>query len=166
MYIPRLRGHMLPNDHLRGLVSCGLLMLVLSGTGAAQKGTAPNGYYPAGYNGATFTGRVVQTTDDTITLNYVHGSKTDTFEAYAAGPCNLPATKNKTQPMPLSKVQMGAVVTLFYEPKETKVYGKKQRKNQIIGILFLEENGRKVAEEHQAMFYCIAGASHFMGFQQ
>jgi len=166
MYIPRLRGHISPNDHLRELISWGLLMLVLSGTGAAQKGTAPNGYYPAGYSGATFTGRVVQTTDDTITLKYVHGNKTDMFEAYAAGPCNLPATKTTTQPMPLSKVQTGAVVTLFYEPKETKVDGKKQRKNQIIGILFLEENGRKVAEEHQAMFYCIAGASHFMAFQQ
>jgi hypothetical protein len=166
MYIPRFPGYISPRHHLRGLISCGLLMLVLNGTGSAQKGTAPNGYYPAGYNGATFTGSVVQTTDDTITLNYVHGSKTDTFEAYAAAPCNLPSSKTTTQPMPLSKVQTGAVVTLFYEPKETKVDGKKQKKNQVIGILFLEENGRKIKEEHQAIFYCVAGASNFMAFQQ
>lgn len=104
-------------DFLRRLLCSGLLMLVFSGTVVAQKGTAPNGYYPAGYNGATFTGRVVLTTEDTITLNYVHGSKTDTLEAYAITPCNLPSTKNTTQPMPLSQVQTGAVVTVFYEPK-------------------------------------------------
>ena len=148
------RRYISPDDHLRALISCGLLTLVLSGTGAAQKGTAPNGYYPGGYNGDTFTGKVVQTTDDTITLNYVHGSKTDTFEAYSTALCNLPSTKTTTQPMPLSKIQTGAVVTLFYESKETKVDGKKQRKNQVIGIVFLEENGRKVREEHQAIFYC------------
>jgi hypothetical protein len=74
------------DDHLRGLLCSGLLMLIFSGTVVAQKGTAPNGYYPAGYNGATFTGKVVLTTDDTMTLNYVHGSKTDTFEAYATAP--------------------------------------------------------------------------------
>lgn len=166
MYINRLPVYISADDHLRGLISYGLLMLALSGTGAAQKGTAPNGYYPAGYNGATFTGKVVQTTDDSVTLNYVHGNKTDTFEAYSAAPCNLPSSKTTTQPMPLSKVQPGAVVTLFYEPKETKVDGKKQKKNQVVGILFLEENGRKVKEEHQAMFYCVAGPSHFMAFQQ
>jgi len=164
MYIRRLPGYISPDEHLRGLIFYGLLTLVLSGTVAAQKGTAPNGYYPANYNGATLTGKVVQTTDDTITLNYVHGSKTDTFEAYATAPCNLPSTKTATQPMPLSKVQTGAVVTLFYEAKETKVDGKKQKKNQVVGILFLEENGRKVKEEHQAMFYCIGGPTQFMAF--
>ncbi len=164
MYIPR---RYISSDHLRELISCGLLMLVLSGTGAAQKGTAPNGYYPGGYAGSTFTGKVVQTTDDTITLNYVHGSKTDTFEAYSTTPCNLPSTKTTTQPMPLSKVQTGAVVTLFYQGKEIKVDGKKQKRNQVIGILFQEENGRKVAAEHQAIFYCIPGPfmSYFMAFE-
>ncbi len=156
------------DEHLRGLIVWGLLMLALSRTVAAQKGTAPNGYYPANYNGATFTGKVVQTTDETITLNYAHGSKTDTFEAYATAPCNLPSTKTTTQPMPLSKVQTGAVVTLFYETKEIKVDGKKQKKNEVIGIVFLEENGRKIKEEHQALFYCVPGPRKldFMTFQQ
>jgi len=126
------------DDHLRGLLCSGLLMLAFSGTVVAQEGTAPNGYYPAGYDGATFRGKVVLTTDDTISLNYVHGSKTDTFEAYATAPCNLPSTKTTTQPMPLSQVQTGAVITVFYEPKVTKIDGRKQKKNQVIGILFQE----------------------------
>ncbi len=154
-------------DDLRRLISSGLLMLVLIGMAAAQKGTARNGYYPSGYNGSTFTGKVVQTTDDTITLSYIHGSKTDIFEAFAAAPCNLPSSKISTQPMPLSKVQTGAVVTLFYAGRETKIDGKRQKRNQVIGILFLEENGRKVAEEHQAIFFCIPAPfmSYFMAFQ-
>ena len=156
------------DDHLRWLLCFGLLMLAFSGTVVAQEGTAPNGYYPAGYDGATFRGKVVLTTDDTISLNYVHGSKTDTFEAYATAPCNLPSTKTTTQPMPLSQVQTGAVITVFYEPKVTKIDGRKQKKNQVIGILFQEVNGRKVKEEHQALFYCIPGPGKldFMGFQQ
>jgi hypothetical protein len=153
-------------DHLCGLFCSGLLVLVLSGTVVAQKATAPNGYYPASYNGATFTGRVVLTTDDTITLNYVHGSKTDTFEAFATDPCNLPSTKTMTRPMPLSQVQTGAVVTVFYEPREIKVDTRKQKKNQVIGILFQEVNGRKVKEEHQAIFYCNPPIKlDFMAFQ-
>jgi hypothetical protein len=70
--------------------------------------------------------------------------------------------------MPLSQVQTGAVITVFYEPKETKIDGRKQKKNQVIGILFQEVNGRKVKEDHQAFFYCIPGPGKldFMGFQQ
>jgi len=63
-----------------------------------------------------------------------------TFEAYGTTPCNLPSTQTTTQPMPLSQVQIGAVVTVFYQPKETKVDGRRQKKNQVIGILFQEVN--------------------------
>jgi hypothetical protein len=53
---------------------CGLsCVLFLGALLVAQKGSAPNGYHPAGYGGSTFTGNVVQTTDSTITLNYIHG---------------------------------------------------------------------------------------------
>jgi hypothetical protein len=119
-------------------VFCGLFVLLLGGVVAAQQGTAPNNYNPVGYNGSIFSGRVVQTTDDSITLSYVHGSKTDTFEAY-------------------TKVQTAAVVTVYYEPKTVKVDGRKQKRNEVVGISFLEVNGRKVSEEHQAIFYCIPG---------
>jgi hypothetical protein len=138
-------------------VFCGLFVLLLGGVVAAQQGTAPNNYNPVGYNGSIFSGRVVQTTDDSITLSYVHGSKTDTFEAYTTTPCNLPANKTTTHPVPLSKVQTGAVVTVYYEPKTVKVDGRKQKRNEVVGISFLEVNGRKVSEEHQAIFYCIPG---------
>lgn len=156
------------SDHLRSLTYFGLLMLVFSGRATAQKGIAPNGYYPPGYYGSTFTGTVVLTTNDTITLNYVHGSKTETFEGYATAPCNLPSSKSTTQPMPLSKVKTGALITVFYEATNIKIDGRKQKKNLVIGILFQEVNGRKVKEEHQAIFFCVPGPGtlYFMIFEQ
>ena len=148
-------------------VSLGPIVLLLSAVMAAQQGTAPNNYYPVGYSGSIFTGKVVQATDDSITLSYVHGGKTDTFEAYATAPCNLPVSKTATRPAPLSIVQTGAVVTVYYETRTVKVGGRKQKKNQVIGISFLEVNGKSVSEEHQAIFYCIPGqpALYFRAFQ-
>jgi len=149
------------------LLCCQFFLFLLVGVLSAQQGTAPNNYYPAGYSGSTFTGKVVQTTDDTITLSYSHGNKTDTFEAYATAQCDLPSTKTVTRPMPLSQVQLGAVVTVFYQPITSKVNGKKQKRNQVIGILFQQVNGRQVAEEHQAIFFCVPKPfqSYFMAFQ-
>jgi hypothetical protein len=154
-------------DTAFGMVSGGLFVLLLGGSVAAQQGTAPNNYYPAGYSGSIYTGKVVQTTDDSITLSYVHGSKADTFEAYATAPCNLPANKTTTRPVRLSKVQTGAVVTVYYQSKTVKVDGRKQKRNEVIGISFLEVNGGKVSEEHKAIFYCIPGqpALYFKAFQ-
>lgn len=145
----------------------GLVVLLLSTVVGAQRGTAPNNYYPVGYNGSIFTGKVVQTTDDSITLSYAHGSKTDTFEAYATAPCNLPATKTSTRPVPLSKVQTGAVVTIYYETRTLRVGGRKQKRNEVVGISFLEVNGKSVSEQHQAIFYCIPEqpALYFRVFQ-
>ncbi len=138
-------------------IFCGAFVLLLGSVGVAQHGTAPNNYYPAGYMGATFTGKVAQTTDDSITLSFVQGSKTETFEAYATAPCNLPASKTTTRPVPLSKVQTGAVVRVYYQPSTFKVDGRKQKRNEVIGISFLEVNGGAVSEEHQAIFYCMSG---------
>lgn len=149
--------------NLRGL----FCVLLLGAALAAQKGSAPNGYYPAGYGGSTFTGKVVQTTDRTITLNYIHGSKTDVFEAYATAPCNVPSSATTTIPMPLSSVQIGAVVTVFYEGKTTKGGGHKEKKNQVIAISVLEEDGKKIPEARRAIFYCVTTPKlDFMAFPQ
>ena len=148
---------------------CQLFCVLLLGAAlAAQKGSAPNGYYPAGYGGSTFTGKVVQTSDRTITLNYIHGSKTDVFEAYATAPCNVPSSATTAIPMPLSNVQIGAVITVFYEGKTIKVGGHKEKKNQVIAISVLEEDGKKIPKERQLIFYCLNGPPRldFMAFPQ
>lgn len=148
---------------------CGpFCVLLFAAALAAQKGSAPNGYYPAGYGGSTFTGRVVQTTDSTITLNYIHGSKTDVFEAYATAPCNVPSSPATTVPMPISNVQAGTVVTVFYEGKTIKIDGRKEKRNQVIAISVLEEDGKKVPKERQLLFYCLDRPPRldFMAFPQ
>jgi len=141
-------------------------VLLLSTALAAQKGSAPNGYYPAGYGGSTFTGKVVQTSDRTITLNYIHGSKTDVFEGYATAPCNVPSSATTESPLPLSNLQIGTIVTAFYQTKTTKVGGQKEKKNQVIAISVLEEDGKKIPEERQLIFYCHDGRPRldFMAF--
>jgi hypothetical protein len=105
-------------------------------------------------------------TDDTVTLNYVHGSKTDTFEGYTTTPCNLPLTKSATQPTSLTGVPIGTIITVFYESKTINIDGRKQKKNQVLGLTFKEMNGKRVKEEHQAIFYCLPTpfASTFMAF--
>ena len=148
---------------------CALFCLLLLGTAlAAQKGSAPNGYYPAGYGGSTFTGEVAQTTDNALTLKYVHGDKTEVFEAYASAPCNLPSSATTASPTPLSKgVQIGDVVMVFYEGQTTKVSGHKEKKNQVIAISFLEEAGWKIPPERRAIFYCVTTPKlEFMAFSQ
>ncbi len=68
--------------------------------------------------------------------------------------------------MPLSRVQPNTVVTVYYETKTSKDGGQKKKKNQVIGISFLQVNGKTVAEEHRAIFYCIPVpfATNFMAF--
>jgi hypothetical protein len=89
------------------------------------------------------------------------------LEARANSPCNLPASKTSTAPTPFTQVKIGSIATVFYEARTIKVNGQKQKENQVIGISFLEVNGRPIAQEHRAIFYCIPGSFHttFRGFQ-
>src|SRR5690349_12296586 len=107
-------------------IHIGLFTLVFTSAANAQRGTAPNNYYPTWYSGATFSGQVIGATDDTITLAYTHGTKTETFEGRATAACNLPSSKTSTDPKPLTSVPTGSVITAFYEPKTIKVNGQKQ----------------------------------------
>lgn len=143
--------------HVFWLIYMGLFALIFCPLVNAQRGTAPNNYYPTWYNGATFTGQVVGATGDTITLAYTHGNKTETFEGRATAPCNLPSSKTSTDPKPFTSLPTGSMITAFYEPKTVRVNGQKQKENQVMAISFIEVNGRKVQEEHRAIFYCIPG---------
>jgi len=142
-------------------------VFVISLAAVAQHGTAPNNYYPPDYNGSIFTGTVVRTTSDTITLAYTHKSKVQTFEGRALALCDLPVSKTSTSEGTLSQVSIGWVVTAFYEPRITKASGKKEKYNQLIALTFKEVNGRPVDESSKAIFFCIPKPYHrqFMAFQ-
>lgn len=104
-----------------------------------------------------FTGTVVQTTDDSITLNYTHGSKSQSFVAYTIAPCHLPSKSTETSPMPLTKVPLGSLIEVFYEAKTVKDdSGRKQKKNEIVGLTFLmtKVNGKWVNLQDRVIFYC------------
>jgi len=134
---------------------------------SAQYGTAPPAPYPIGYSGTTFTGEVVGTSEDTITVTHTHKSKTDKFEGHAAATCHMPVTKDTTEPLPLSQVQVGTVVTVFYEEKTIKVNGQKEHSNEIIAISFVQVKGKNVKADHQAIFYCLPATENlfFKAFQ-
>jgi len=136
-------------------LSVGFFLLCLGLPASAQYGTAPPAPYPIGYSGATFTGKVAETSDDTITLTNTHGSKPEKFEGHTAAMCHMPVTKTTTEPLPLSQVQVGTVVTVFFEPKTVKVEGRKEHTNEIVAISFVQANGKPVKAEHQAIFYCL-----------
>src|ERR1043166_2077992 len=104
-----------------------LLLVLLLPFAAAQRGTAPNNYYPSSYNGSIFTGTVVRTTADTISLEYGHRGKIESFEARALAACDLPVTKDTQSPGTLAQVPLGWVVTAYYEPLVTKTGGKKEK---------------------------------------
>jgi len=146
-----------------------LLCVILSATAAsAHYGTAPNGYYPGSYNGAIFTGQVVQSTDDTISLTYSHGSKTDSFTGRVTVACHFPSSKDTLTPMPLTQIPVGSVITVFYDPKTIKVGGQKQKENRMIAIAFQEMNGKPVAEDNKLIFFCLPTPMHtvFRSFLQ
>ncbi len=113
-----------------------------------------------------FTGTVTQTTDDTMTLSYTQGSKSETFVAYANGSCAMPATKSTASLMPLTKIPIGSQVEIFYEAKTAKVSGVKQKQNQMIGFAFLKTkvNGEWVAMKSRVIFYC-AQSGNFLTFK-
>jgi hypothetical protein len=136
------------NRCVRALLCCGLVASVFARVVSAQYGSAPNNYYPVGYHGATFTGTIAQTNNETITLTYTHGNKTDTFEGYVAAPCNLPSSRTTI-------VKKGAVITVFYEVETIKINGQKQKKNRILAISFKEVDGKTVADNERRIFYCM-----------
>ncbi len=104
----------------------------------------------------------METSDGTITLIYTHGRKTDRFVGHTAASCHMPVTKTTTAPLPLSQVQLGMVVTVFYREETLKVEGRKKHKNEIIAISFVQASSKPVKADHQALFYCLPeGANLF-----
>jgi hypothetical protein len=157
----------LPNRCVRAFLFCGLVVSVCAGVSSAQYGTAPNNYYPEGYHGSTFTGTVIQNVDGTITLTYAHGSKLEKFEGRITAPCILPSNKPTTVSIQASKLQIGGVITAFYEATTVKIGGQKQKENQIVAMSFKQVNGKEIAEDQKGIFYCIPPPYHtyFKAFQ-
>lgn len=135
---------------------------------SAQYGTAPPAPYPIGYSGETFTGTVVETGDDTITLTNAHRNKTEKFMGHTVATCHMPVTKTTTAPLPMSQVQVGMVITVFFRQKTLKVEGRKEHTNEIIAISFVQASGKPVKADHQAIFYCLPEGTNlfFKAFNQ
>ncbi|MGC2186598.1 MAG: hypothetical protein WA637_25245 [Terriglobales bacterium] len=110
----------------------------------------------------------METSDGTITLIYTHGRKTDRFVGHTAASCYMPVTKTTTAPLPLSQVQVGMVVTVFYREETLKVEGRKEHKNEIIAISFVQASSKPVKADHQALFYCLPEGTNlfFKAFNQ
>jgi hypothetical protein len=52
-------------------------------------------------------------------------------------------------------VQVGMVVTVFFQQKPLKVEGRKEHTNEIIAISFVQASSKPVKAYHQAIFYCL-----------
>jgi hypothetical protein len=131
------------------------MVAFLPGVAAAQHGSASSGYFPQGYFGDTFTGTVVKTTDNTISLQYAHGDKTQAFEGRIDSPCTLPVSKVGAQDMSLAAIKPGAVVMAYYVEQTVKADGRKQKENHVIALSFRELEGKPVTEKQDTIFYCV-----------
>lgn len=144
-----------------------LLLMSTCLLGMAQKGTAPNGYYPPGYSGDTFTGKVVETEQHKITLEYTTKSKTERFTGVITQPCMAPV-KIKSEVMakelPLTDIPHGSVILVLYNTDKVKQPdGSQQDTHILIGFSFLELNGKTA--NNPPLIRCGGGYSKFMAFR-
>lgn len=134
-----------------------LVLLFASSVVLAQKGSAPPGFYPGNYNGDTFTGSVVQTTADTIVLEYRNGGKGETFTGSTEKACMAPVKSDPHQmrELHLPAIPAGSVLTVFYNSEKIKQPdGTKVQKNVILALRFDEVNGQKLTNPNRPVIMC------------
>ena len=123
----------------------------------AQKGTAPSGFYSPSYHGDTFSGEVTKVEGDkTVTLQYSHGAKTETFTGTIADVCRAPLKSNahEFKELHLSAIPQGTVVTVFYNSEKRKDGDTKQIENVILGIRFDKVNGQMLTDPGRPVIPC------------
>src|SRR6185312_5270881 len=101
------------------------LVALISTIGAAQKGSAPNGYYPPSYGGLTFTGEVtaINEQDQTLTLTYTHGNKSETFVGRLQAPCAVNGKGGARKAITVANLAPGTELTAYYSEISKKVNG-------------------------------------------
>jgi hypothetical protein len=124
----------------------------------AQKGSAMPGFYPSNYHGETFTGKVVESESDKLSLEYRHGSKQEVFVGVTESAC-MAETKNRgVKELHLSAIPKGTVLTAFYNHKTMKDGTVKREFNSILAIRFDEMNGEKLTNPDRPIIPCSKGA--------
>ena len=136
-----------------------LLVTILwfAGIAAGQKGSAPSGFYPGNYNGDTFTGAVIKTEPDSLTLQYRNGAKGEVFSGTVEKPCIGPVkgAPHQTRELHLTAIPLGSVLTVFYNDVKTKdADGTKHQKNMILALRFDEVNGQKLTNPNRPVILC------------
>ncbi len=138
-----------------------LVILALSATvpsiSTAQKGTAPQGFYPGNYHGDTFSGEVIKVDDaKTLTLQYVQGTKTETFVGTIEAPCKGPtkANSHELKELSLSSIPVGTVLTAFYNSEKKKEGDTKKVENVILAIRFDKLNGQALTNPSRPVIAC------------
>jgi hypothetical protein len=139
---------------MKTFLFCGLLLSLACAVAFAQYGTAPEGDFPVSYNGDTFTGTVIASDGDQLTLNYVKGSKTDNFTGRLAGGCAVPTTNNSNHKMTATDIPKDTVMTAYFNRVTKKVDGQKTKENQIIAISFEVWHGQKISDEKKKIWPC------------
>ena len=137
-----------------------LLLLIAAfpfSIGVAQRGRAPVGWYhyPANYRGDTFTGEVVRTDGlRQLTLEYKHGSISETFTGTIESPCmaRLKADPHQTRELRLSSIRNGTVLTVFYNPVTEN--GATAEQNTVLAIRFDRMNGREFTNPRRPVVPC------------
>lgn len=133
----------------------GLVVIFLSASLAvAQYGTAPSGYYPPNYGGSTFTGVVVETTDDQITMTQDHNGKVESFTGRVETSCSIPKSDGTPQQMTAPLFPRSTQMTVFFRTVTKKIGEQKTKYNQLIGLTFNEYEGKPVPLQKRHLFIC------------
>jgi hypothetical protein len=124
---------------------------------AGQYGTAPNGYYPQNYYGSIFTGTVIETTSDEVTLKYKKGNKEQLFVGRFESGCSVPRGDKSGRKLMPPDIPQGTVLTAFFDKKERKIKDKKVKENVIIAIAFDVWEGKKIPDDKKLVYQCSNG---------
>ena len=138
---------------MRGAILAFILTCSLPVSLLAQRGMAPSGYYPESYAGETFTGTItaIDAANDSITLRYEKGSKSEEMSLKLEHGCLLPVYPTLVHAKDMPK---GSVLTAFYMPKEEEVDGQKKKDYTLFAIRFFQWGDEKVPEKYQQLFPC------------
>jgi hypothetical protein len=138
------------------LVRVLILAIFMSSTLTAQKGSAPPGFYPGNYNGDTFTGTVIQTGSDFLTLKYQTGAKEEVFSGTIEKAC-MAQTKHDPRTIKelhLTAIPKGSVLTVFYNTARSKNANGSKNEKIILALRFDEVNGEKLTNPNRPVIMC------------
>ena len=116
----------------------------------SQYGIATSNYYPLSYQGSTFSGTVADTSEETMTLTFVKGQKSETFTGRLEKPCVI----KEGHGMTASDFPKGTELTALFDPITKKVEGKKITGNIIVGVVLRSWRARKIEGDKRIIYWC------------